>query len=197
MSPEPTFADFIRRIRAGDEQAAADLVRRYEPVIRLEVRRRLHDPSLYRIFDSMDICQSVFASFFVRAGAGQYDLDEPTHLLKLLVAMTRNKLAFQARAQHYPRRDSRRVQPDGEQALRAVPAGTCPQQVAAGRDLLQEVRRRLNTEERRLADLRGEGRTWPEIATAVGGNAQALRRQLTRALDRVSRELGLDEAPDA
>src|SRR5262249_58999493 len=33
MSEQNTFADFIRRIRAGDEQAAAEMVRRYEPLI--------------------------------------------------------------------------------------------------------------------------------------------------------------------
>src|SRR5262249_34749422 len=33
-----SFSDFIRRIRAGDEAAAAELVRKYEAAIRLEVR---------------------------------------------------------------------------------------------------------------------------------------------------------------
>src|SRR6478736_1392899 len=88
-----TFADFLRRIRAGDQGAAAELVRQYEPAIRLEVRRRLNDPSLYPLFGSMDICQSVLASFFVRVAVGQYDLDHPGELLGLLVAMARNKLA--------------------------------------------------------------------------------------------------------
>jgi len=43
MPEEVSFADFLDRIRAGDEQAAAELVRQYEPVIRREVRLRLHD----------------------------------------------------------------------------------------------------------------------------------------------------------
>jgi hypothetical protein len=50
MADEPTFEDFIRRIRAGDEQAAVELVRRYEPTIRVEVRANLTDPGLYRLF---------------------------------------------------------------------------------------------------------------------------------------------------
>src|SRR5215471_15985968 len=99
MSSDPPFAGFIRRIRQGDEQAAAELVRRYEPAIRLEVRMRLrrNDPALRRAFDSMDVCQAVLASFFVRAAAGQYDLDEPGQLVALLVRMAQNKLAGQAR----------------------------------------------------------------------------------------------------
>src|SRR5437764_14469760 len=94
MSEEKARADFARRLRAGDEQAAAEFVRRYEPVIRSRVRvwLRMQDARLRRLFDSMDICQSVFASFFVRAALGQYDLDDPSRLVALLVQMARHKL---------------------------------------------------------------------------------------------------------
>ena len=50
---EPPFADFLRRIRAGDEQAAAELVRQYEPLIRREVRLQIDDRRLCRLFDSL------------------------------------------------------------------------------------------------------------------------------------------------
>ncbi len=40
MSESTAFPDFIRRIRAGDDKAARELVERYEPVIRCEVRLR-------------------------------------------------------------------------------------------------------------------------------------------------------------
>jgi RNA polymerase sigma-70 factor (ECF subfamily) len=98
MTAGDSFAQFIRRIRAGDAQAAAQLVQEYEPAIRLEVKLRLRDSRLRRLFDSMDICQSVLDSFFVRAATGEYDLDQPERLLKLLVTMVRNKVAYHARA---------------------------------------------------------------------------------------------------
>jgi hypothetical protein len=66
MSDQDTFAGFVRRIRAGDQQAAVEMVRRYEPLIRLEIRLHLEDRRLCRLFDSMDVCQSVLKSFFVR-----------------------------------------------------------------------------------------------------------------------------------
>ena len=100
MQDQNTFDNFIRRIRAGDEQAAEELVRKYEPLIRREVRMHLEDRRLGQLFDSMDICQSVLASFFVRTAAGQYDLTKSDQLLKLLVTMVRNKLASAARAAH-------------------------------------------------------------------------------------------------
>src|SRR5436305_12736501 len=107
MSEEPSFRDLIARVRGGDERAATDLVRRYEPAIRRAVRFRLTDPRLRRTCDSMDVCQSVLLSFFVRAASGQYDLESPEQLLRLLTTMARNKLLNQARQQHAARRDSR------------------------------------------------------------------------------------------
>src|SRR5947207_2363367 len=103
-----TFPEWIRRIRAGDQQAAAELVRQNEPLIRREVRLHLEDRGLCRLFDSMDVCQSVLASFFVRTAAGQYDLQCPEQLVKLLVTMARNKLISEARRQRRQRRDHRR-----------------------------------------------------------------------------------------
>jgi RNA polymerase sigma-70 factor (ECF subfamily) len=196
MSEEQSFAGFLHRIRAGDQEAAAELVRRYEPAIRLEVRRRLNDPSLHPLFDSMDICQSVLASFFVRAAVGQFDLDQPGQLLGLLVAMARNKLAMHSRREHRQRRDSRRRVANSEEVLEECRDGPSPETLATGRDLLQAVRGRLTEPEQQLADLCAEGLTWPEIAARLGGQAQARRRQLTRALDRVASQLGLDEVDD-
>src|SRR5262249_48862794 len=198
MIDDSTFTDYMRRIRAGDEQAAHDLVLQYEPFIRREVRFRLRDRRLSRVLDSMDICQWVLASFFVRTAAGQYDLERPEDLLKLLVGMARNKLAFQARQQYRQCRDLRRLDADGAEALAEVAAADpTPSQLVAGQELLQEARRRLTSEERQLAELRGQGRSWDEIAAELGGTAQARRMQLDRAMDRVTRQLGLDEATDA
>jgi RNA polymerase sigma-70 factor (ECF subfamily) len=193
MATDNRFADFVRRIRAGDARAAEELVRQYEPAIRLEVRLRLSDPRLSRLLDSMDICQSVLASFFVRAAAGQYDLDEPKQLVKLLVSMARNKVAFQARKHHYQRRDQRREEPIAERALAVAGREPTPSQIVASRELLGEVRRRLSAEERELADRRALGQAWADIASELGGTPQARRKQLERAIDRVAGQLGLDE----
>ncbi len=191
-----TFADFLLRIRAGDEQAAVELVRRYESAVRVEVRMRLADSRLRRVLDSMDVCQSVLASFFVRVAAGQYDLERPEQLVRLLVTIARNKVAHQARRQQAQRRDQRRdveVDRPGWEPAGVEPS---PSRVASGRELLAELRRRLTPEELRVADLRAEGRQWAEIAATLGGTAQARRRQLSRALDRISAEIGLEGRGD-
>jgi RNA polymerase sigma-70 factor (ECF subfamily) len=191
MADDTTFADFLRRIRTGDEQAAAELVRRYEAAVRLAVRMRLADARLRRVLDSMDVCQSVLASFFVRAAAGQYDLERPDQLVRLLVTIARNKVAYQARRHRAGNRDLRRDEALDAGPWEPVGAEPSPSRVASGRELLAEVRRRLTPDELRVADLRAEGREWAEIAATLGGTVEARRKQLARALDRVTSHLDL------
>jgi RNA polymerase sigma-70 factor (ECF subfamily) len=190
----PSFAEFMRRIRAGDERAAVELVERYEPAIQRAVRVRLRDPRLRRLIESADICQSVFASFFVRTALGQYDLDSPDQLLRLLTTIARNKLACQANRERADRRDHRRITPGA--VLGDYPAsGSSPSQHLAARELVQEARRRMTPEEQQLLKRREQGRGWAEIAAELGGSPDALRMRLARAVARITRELGLDEGP--
>jgi RNA polymerase sigma-70 factor (ECF subfamily) len=196
MLPDRSFVDFIARIRAGDAQAAAELVRRYESAIRMEVRVRLRDPRLRRLFDSMDICQSVLASFFLRTAAGQFDLNDPKELVRLLVGITRKKVAFNARKQLAQRRSYRRAEPLGPREFGVAAYGPTPSEVVAGNELLVAFRQRLNEEEQQLAALRAQGCSWEDIAAQLGGTPQARRKQLARAVERVSIDLGIDETED-
>jgi RNA polymerase sigma-70 factor (ECF subfamily) len=192
MSGPASFQDLLGRARAGDEQAAAELVRRYEPAIRRAARLRLRDSRLGRILDSMDICQSVLASFFVRNALGQYDLDTPEQLLRLLATMTRNKLVNQMHRQRAARRDLRRVAA-GIEAVEVAADHPGPSSLVAARELLQEARRRLSPEELQLLERRERGDNWAAIAAELDGNPETLRKRLNRAIDRVAHQIGLDE----
>jgi RNA polymerase sigma-70 factor (ECF subfamily) len=194
MSASNSFAQLMSRVRAGEPDAAAELVRAYEPEVRRAIRAWLTDPGLARVLDSMDICQSVLANFFVRAAAGQFELDRPEQLLGLLVQMARNKLRDQARRLHAARRDQRRLHPNGTEALNVVKDDQpTPSQVVAERDLLRCLLERLSPRDRNLAKQRAEGRSWVEIGTALGIAADTVRVRLQRAIDRVARDLHLDE----
>jgi RNA polymerase sigma-70 factor (ECF subfamily) len=192
MSEAAPFDELIRRVRAGDEQAASELVRGYEPAIRRAARVRLNDPRLRRLLDSQDICQSVWKSFFVRAALGQYQLGQPEDLLKLLTTMAYHKVTDQAHQQQAQRRDYRRVEGGGKERAALAPGAGPSQQVALG-ELAQEARRRLSPQEQHLVELRAQGREWREIAAEVGGTPEALRKQHARTVGRVTRQLGLDE----
>ena len=195
MSETAPMAEVIARLRSGDAQAAAEFVRHYEPAIRLRIRvwLRLQDARLRRVFDSVDICQSVMASFFVRATSGQLDLDQPEKVVGLLAQMARHKLAHQIRAHQAQRRDIRRIQPVASHEMDVAGSDPSPSEWCAGQELLEEIHKRLSPLERRLADLRAEGRDWAAIAAELGGTPDGLRMQLSRAVDRISAELGLDD----
>jgi RNA polymerase sigma-70 factor (ECF subfamily) len=190
-----SFAEFLSRLRMGDERAAAELVNRYEPALRLEIRMRMKDPKLRRLLEPADLCQSVLKSFFVRAATGQYDLDSPEKLLALLRTMARNKVVQQTRRQRALRRDVRRDVSLHEDIPHAA-ADPSPSRIAIGREMLDAFRGKLTDEERQLADLRSHGCEWAEIARQLGGSPQALRKQLARAANRAARELGIDQDED-
>jgi RNA polymerase sigma factor (sigma-70 family) len=193
VSDDSDFQDLIRRARGGDPDAAADLVRRYEPAIRRAVRVRLADDRLRRLLDSTDICQSVLGSFCVRLALGEYELERPQQLLNLLMDMSRKKLINQHRRQAAARRDYRRNLAGGLDERQFAAAGDSPSGQIAARELLDEVRRRLTADELLLSERRAQGREWTEIAAELGGTAEGLRKKLTRAVGRVAAELGLDD----
>lgn len=193
MADAASFNELVQRIRAGDPDAAAELVRRYEPAIRRVVRVRLGG-RMAALFDSMDVCQSVLGSFFLRAAAGQFKLETPEDLLKLLATMARHKLAYQVRRQKTQKRDVGREAPEGIPTDQLAGSDPTPSLHAANRELLVELERRLTPEERQLVELRNHGHEWESIAERLNGSAEALRKKHARALDRVAKELGLEGA---
>lgn len=189
------FDELMSRVQAGDPDAAAELVRHYEPDIRMEVRVRLRvqDGRVRRMLDSMDVTQSVLASFFAGIAAGRFAPQNPQQLLGLLVAMARNKLLSKVRDQRRQRRDARRGESFDAARHDIADLQESPSQIVSKQELLGEFRKRLSAEERRLADLRGDGQPWTEIAARLGGTAEGRRKQLERAFARIARELNLDE----
>jgi RNA polymerase sigma-70 factor (ECF subfamily) len=187
------FPELMRNVRAGDADSATRLVRLYEPAVRRAVRIWMLNARLRRTVDSIDICQSVLASFFVRTALSQYRIESPEQLVNLLVSMARNKVADQIRREHAGRRDHRRIAAGDVRDHELIDKNTSPSQLVANRDLLKEFRRRMTQEERRLAELRAQGREWPEIAADLGARPDALRKKFDRALDRIAKELGMDD----
>src|SRR5262245_45627040 len=168
MSEAPTFAEWIARVRAGDAGAAEQLVRRYEPdlrrVVRLQLRRNAR---LSRLFDSIDICQSILGSFFTRVACGAYDLSGPDDVIKLLAAMARNNLLTKTSQQQAQRRDCRRVETAGVDERELPGHAATPSRHVAAREILDKLRVLLSEEERYLADQRSHGRDWVSLGSEL------------------------------
>jgi RNA polymerase sigma factor (sigma-70 family) len=190
-----SFRELIRRVRARDQEASAELVRQYAPEIHKAVRHPLMYFRLHRVLDSHDISQVVLANFFNRAAAGGFELERPDQLIKLLVTMARNQVRDEARKHQAGRRDHRRLEQGATDEIMEVLTDTepTPSTVVAGHELVEEMYRRLSPEERQLAELRARGKDWATIAAEYGGSAEALRKKLARAIDRVSCQLGLGQ----
>jgi RNA polymerase sigma factor (sigma-70 family) len=193
MSEERSFEQLVEGVRAGDDHAAAEIVRRYEPSIRRAIRYRLSDTRLNAAFDSMDICQSVMASFFIRAANGQYELDTPEGIVQLLMGMAKKKLAMQVRKQRAKRRDHRRTAPDAIDDHPLAANDPTPSRQVAARELLGEVRARLSDDERQIVEWRQAGIEWTEIAKRLNTTPEAVRKKFSRGIDRIAADLGIDE----
>jgi RNA polymerase sigma-70 factor (ECF subfamily) len=187
------FVEFLRRIRAGDDDAAKELVERFEPLIRREVRLRIGDDRLNRAFDSVDISQSVLASFFIRASTGEYELDQPEQLTRLLVTMARNRVKSRARRERRQVRDVRRLVVKPGVLDEIADGRPSPFQVVSRKEQLERVKSSLTAKELAIFELRSIGLSWSEVAERLGGSIQARRMQLSRGIERVESELNLVE----
>jgi RNA polymerase sigma-70 factor (ECF subfamily) len=192
MSVPRSFEDLLRGVRRGDSTAANDLVQRYESAIRVAVRTRLSDPAMRRQLDSMDISQSVLASFFLRAASGQYDLHSPAQLVALLTKMAHNKLAMHARSQYRERRNLRRTLELGRIVDDVPDKSEQPIQQIADRELVKHAYRLMDTQVRQMANFRAEGLEWTEIASHLGGTAEGRRKQFRRAMNCIAHSLKVD-----
>ena len=183
------FSELMKRVRSGDQLAAAELLRLYEPAIRRDIRLRLSNPKLRRVVDSVDIAQSVFGNFFVRAVYGEFELERPEQLFGLLSRMVTNKVIDKHR-----RATTRRIQdlvdsPVEDCELADHNAATASEVVARA-ELLEQFEQRLTKEENQIARMRRDGKSWNDIADQLEGRPDALRKKLMRACDRVLTELG-------
>jgi RNA polymerase sigma factor (sigma-70 family) len=190
----PSFDDMIARLRRGDPEAARDLIEQYEDAVRRFIRVRMTDPAIRRQMDSIDVCQSVMADFFVRTATGAYEFETPDQLVGLLATMARNRVINHVKKQRAQRRDVKRVEAADVAEMHPRAGGESPSEIVAGRELLDKFRGRLSPEERELADRRASGEEWADIARALGGRPDALRVKLKRAVERVAGEMGLDSS---
>jgi RNA polymerase sigma-70 factor (ECF subfamily) len=70
-----------------------------------------------------------------------------------------------------------------------------PDDAVAGRELINRVRERLPEAERQLLDRWLGGDDWPQMGADLHASPEALRKRLSRAIDRAAHDLGLIEGP--
>ncbi len=186
------FILLMERVRTGDQDAATLLVRQHEAAVRRAVRFRLTDPRMRSLFDSMDICQSAMGSFFVRAAAGQYEVKSPEDLVKLLTTIARNKLVNHVRKESSALALRGSAETRAEDLATAVSGEPDPERFSMAMELCESALGLMTSEERVLLEHRRQGHAWEAVAEMMNSTPVVLRKQLSRALDRVLQEVGLE-----
>lgn len=178
--PESDIPHFLRRIADGDQDAARELLRRYESEVRLVVRRQL--PRLLRSrFDSLDFLQSVWGSFFVRVRGGAPEFEDSRHLVAFLARAAKNKVIDEYRRAGSRKADMHREEPlwgDGEGPRELTAPGDTPSQVAEAHEALGRLRDLLPQERHLLLELKAQGLSSREIGDRLGISERTVQRVL-------------------
>ena len=186
----------MQGIKQGNQTAAEDFFRQYEPEVRRFIRFRLTDTRLRRLFDSMDVCQSVMGRFFNQVRAGRISVEHPLQLIKLLTTMARNSLLDHARKAKVRNRISGHdADPDLMPHLKD-PGITMVDQIEQA-DLVSLIRKKLRPDEQLALDKWMLGHGWDALSMEFNCEPDAIRKKLTRAIDRATKELGLLEDSNA
>jgi RNA polymerase sigma-70 factor, ECF subfamily len=193
MSDPNSFPTLMRKLTAGDADAAAAVFEQYASALIRLARKHLEERVRSKV-GAEDMPQSVFRTFFRRARQGQFDLAHEGALWALLAAITVRKCGRWNRHFRTHMRSTTREVPLAEEL--AVPAGApepTPDEAAALADLVETLLRGLDERERAVCELRLQGYTAPEIAARVNCS----RVTVFRDLDRIKERLEALLPPDA
>jgi RNA polymerase sigma-70 factor (ECF subfamily) len=187
---DPHLAELFARVRAGDEAAASDLLRRFEPEVRMVVRGKL-PRALRTQFDSMDFVQAVWTSVLTREGPDPARFSSARHFMGFLAGVARNKV-YEA----YRRRTTRKYDLGREEPLyvrrgnREVPrelaaSDPTPSKAPQAEERLDQMLEGRSPLEQRMILLRRRGLTFEEIAEELGVHESRVRRLVESVRERL------------
>src|SRR5271166_453550 len=192
---ESELSDFLRRIQAGDEAAARELLERYEAEVRLVVRRQL--PRLLRSrFDSLDFLQSVWGSFFRRMRTSPTEFEDSRHLVAFLARAAKNKVIDEYRRAASLKQDMHREEPlwaDGRRPKEVADPIDSPSELAQAHEVLGRLRELLPEERRSILELKAEGLSSRDIGEQLGISERTVQRVLEDLRRRVESEWESEE----
>jgi eukaryotic-like serine/threonine-protein kinase len=185
--PRVESAWLVECFRQGDERAAEALFEKYFSRLTALVRARLSIRLQSRL-DADDVVQSTYRSFFVRAAAGQFELDASGDLWRLLARMALHKLSHQV-GRHTAEKRAVSTEERLSDANEIASREPSPDEAAAVADELEFVMRSLNDTERRTLELRLQGELLEAIAAELGQSERTVRRTLARVREIMQKRL--------
>jgi RNA polymerase sigma factor (sigma-70 family) len=187
---EAGIADFLKRIQAGDDGAARELLQRFEAEVRLVVRRQL--PRLLRSrFDSLDFLQSVWGSFFRRMRTSPTEFEDSRHLVAFLARAAKNKVIDEYRRAASRKHDMHREEPlwgEGGHPREVADSNDSPSEVAEANEALGRMRELVPEEKRSILELKAEGYSSKDIGERLGISERTVQRVLEELRRRIETE---------
>lgn len=192
--PANSDSSLVRRFRNGDEDAATTLYKRYAERLQHLAQRNTGGDLAVR-FDSEDVVQSVFRTFFRRVQTGYYDLPAGEELWRLLLVLALNKvraLAIHHRAQKRDVGATIGSEPQRMSQFAAAP----PDDLALHslQAVVEELLAGLPTVQQQIILKRIDGWQVEEIAAETGRSKRTVERVLQTFRERL-REI-IDEPHD-
>jgi RNA polymerase sigma-70 factor (ECF subfamily) len=187
MASDPSFEDVMARLRAGQNDAAAQVFNRYAERLLALARKQL-DPLVLQKVDPEDVVQSVFRSFFAHNRSGRFgEFGSWDNLWGMLVVLTQRKCGRRMDYFHAACRDVDRE----VQAELAVRDGSCsdvgvqddeptPAEAAMLTDTVERLMRCLEGRQREVLTLSLQGYGPAEISGQLGCTERSVYRVLER-----------------
>jgi RNA polymerase sigma-70 factor (ECF subfamily) len=197
MPAEDSFAEVMARLRAGDDDATAQVFRRFTH--RLIALARAHlDGRLRQKVDPEDVLQSAFKSFFLRHAEGQLTLGGWDGLWAVLALITARKCGRYVRHFHAGRRDvNAEVAPaggaDASGVIEAFDDEPSPAEAAMLSELVEQLHRGLGPRDGEILALALQGYSAAEISSQLVRPARTVYRVLGRIKARL--EAAPEDAP--
>lgn len=185
-SSDLEWGNLFSAIADGCDEAASELVQRFETQIRLEARSRLASaPMTRRLIDSMDITQSVYLRFIHGLRAQTIQQRDERQMVALLRTICRNKVKEKIRFHSAQQRDLRRDR-SLEAAEETASQSSDETEAIDSRDWIASLRKTYRESDLQIANLRSNGLSWPEVSERMGLPADACRMRLERLRQRAS-----------
>jgi RNA polymerase sigma-70 factor (ECF subfamily) len=185
MSETGSFDELIVRLRAGEDNAAAQVYSRYANRLIALAGSRLAGAIQTKVGPE-DVMQSVMRSFFVRNRAGQFEIRDWDSLWSLLVVITLRKCANKAKQFHQECRDiGREVAPvplpgESQAEWDFVSRDPTPADAAMLAETVEQLMESLEPRDREILALRLQGHRTREISQQVDYADRTVRRVLSQ-----------------
>jgi RNA polymerase sigma-70 factor (ECF subfamily) len=168
--------ELLERLNVGDEAAAEQVFRIYEPYLRIIVRRQIRPP-LRAKFDSMDVVQSVWADVLEGVRDAGWHFADRAQLQAFLARLARNR--FLDRCRKHNRALGREEPLTSASPAEAIASDSPrPSEIAQQNELWDRMLALCPPAHHELLRLKRDGLTFPEIASRTGLHPSSVRRIL-------------------